>query len=193
MKPYHDVAAPSIDPGVQRRLKRLDDELFVTWSPWALDVLSGQPIVIKDVPCDPVTGIKPRNGRIHDPRFYLWLNVLGEVRFVQSFAQFGQREVLSLETQLSRFHRPRDIMRLKTEAFKRRQETMRAQHDAKLRDVIEENEPVIRDLLNRKNNPRRDGKIYSSSVGYRGGAGSVERDSRERGFVLPRDVSPEEK
>ena len=66
MKPYNDSAAPTPDRGVLARLHRLDRDLFVTWSPWALDVLSGQPLHATPN-TDPVTGVRPRAGQVADP------------------------------------------------------------------------------------------------------------------------------
>lgn len=90
MQPFSHPGGPRIEPAVRERLQRLDRALSVTFSPWALDPLSGRPIEWE------VTG-QP----IPSPGFYLWHHLPdGRLRLVDFYEVergFGHRELYHLE------------------------------------------------------------------------------------------------
>lgn len=184
MQPYSHAAAPSLDRGVLSRLRRLDRDLLVTWSPYALDPLSGKPI--ESVPhVDPIDGWKP-GGAVEDPAYYLWLLCTdGRVRLVGVYQHFGHLQCAQLEGDVARRFPSHELARRFMEAKARSQERgLVAQRDMQ-HQKIAANQSRINDLLNGKLS-RRQAKIMSApGLSKRSTPGEIEMDSKEAGWELP--------
>lgn len=196
MIPFNHVAAPSIDRGVEARLRRLDPSLRLTWSPYALDVFSGNPIlttgcVNPDVSPGEVEYVAP--GRpVDDPSFYLWRksDTCSHHFYVMAFPTpdpgFTYRQVLALERDLARFLSPREILSTMTEAADRRAKQAKAAQEQLQLDKIAANESRINDLVLNGRSGTRDGKAFSApGVSRRSTPGRVFMDPREDGWETP--------
>lgn len=98
MQPYHYSMGPTLEPSVMRRLTNINPRFSVTYSPFALDSLSGQPIVQLD------------NGRpVYDPAFYLWLDTDQGKSLINIYwisrGGLGHREVQGIEASAAAFDR----------------------------------------------------------------------------------------
>ena len=176
-RPYHDACAPSIDPGVLARLRRLDKDLVVTWSPWVVDGLSGQPII------DNYTG-RP----VLDPAYAIWLCVDGDYRLVKTSKAFGHQEVEKLERDVGRHLNPADVMRQHTAKHQIKLRKAREDFRDRKQQVVDANAKRIGDLVFEGKTSERQARIFSApNVGYRGTPGLIHRDSREDGWELPQE------
>jgi hypothetical protein len=104
MEPMSWIGA-SVDTGVLRRLKRLDKNLRVTFSPYALDLFTGRPIVCEGA-VDTETGIV-HNGPVLDPAHFLWRkdSLCSHHHFVKTYSLLegglGHLAVMHLEADLA--------------------------------------------------------------------------------------------
>jgi hypothetical protein len=189
MEPKNHAAAPAIEPGVLSRLRRLDRNLRVTWSPLALDVETGRPIEM-ELTLDPYTG-EWLEGTITDPAYYLWRkdNNSSHHFFVAVYSEFGHPEVELLETDLARFHDPEEIPKLLRESNARlRQLGLRAKRELQ-RQKRKANKRRIHDLVFEGKGLRRSAKVASypgaptrTSSAERA---QIEKEAREDGWELP--------
>jgi len=178
MRPYHHAAAPSLPAGVKSRLKRLDPDLFVTWSPWMLDALTGRPIETN------------WGALVPAPGFYLWRRDrdAGKTYWVSVFERFGHEQVANLEADLARFMSPDEIIRRVAANRRRNMEAGRKRCEERRADVYAANKSRIVDLMNGMSG-RRPPKTYSYP-GQQDRRSSMERqeflrDAREDGWELP--------
>lgn len=159
-------------------MKRLDSCLFVTFSEWFLDGLTGQPV-------------KTTWGElVQDPSWYLWRRDrdTGEVHFVSMYKYFGHEQVARLEADLARFLSPDEIIRRTTEARTARLRQARETFAQVQQDKIAANKSRIVDLMNGKSGFRTV-RSYSYS-GQKNRSSSAEqqqvlKDAREDGWELP--------
>lgn len=189
MNPFHHSAAPAVDVGVLRRLRRLDRCLFLTWSPWSLDPLSGQPIV-PHTSVDPVTGDWINAEPVDDPAWYLWRREENSTKVFWVTAvpggYYGHEHVAKLEGDLARFMSPDAILRGIAEKRRdvdvKRKERYRERHA----DTLGANQGRIGDLLAGRSG-RRTGKIMSYGGQKNRGTPTQEflPDAREDGWELP--------
>ena len=176
-RPYHDAGAPSIERGVEARLRRLDSQLVVTWSPYTVDALTGQLVI------DAWT-----HRPVYDPGYSVWLCVDGDYRFVKNCASFGHREVGALERDVGRHMNPAHVMRAVSERQQRRMKVARDRYHEAQRDKVAANKKRIGDLVFDGKTSERQARIFSApNVGARGTPGLVRRDSREDGWELPQE------
>ncbi len=195
MNLYNDVDAPSIEPAVLARLKRLDNQLCVTFSKFVINPLTSIPLE-----CNPGPDWEPQHlARVADrggssyllePSFHLWAKA-GDGRWyhvMQYLAEggFGHREVESLEADAARTMRPSDIVeairRGQHDVEERRQAAYRERHD----DTSKANEGRIRDLIFHDKSGVRQAKIasYPGQVN-RSTPGDLLMDAKEDGWDLP--------
>jgi hypothetical protein len=177
---------PSVERSVLARMKRLDPQLRVTFSPYALDPMTCTPIEQSGI-LDPYTG-EYNTGLVEDPAFYLWRKdeCSSHHVFVKAFPRFTDREVLALERDVARFNRPQDIMRIFHERDTARREKALANKRELQNDKIAANARRIDDLVLGGKTSRRGGRSYGySGQGSKGSPGDVEMDPREGGWELP--------
>lgn len=175
MRPHSDADAPSLDCGVETRLRALDPNLLATWSKFAIDPFSGQPIV------------GPR-GPVEAPGWYLWRkdDYADTYHFVLSLPRFGYREIKKLENDVGRYMDPGEIAKRHAERYQARQEAdLKARREE--RDVmLRANKRRIGDLVYENKLGRRQAKIFSGGgIKSRGTPGEVMKDAREDGWELP--------
>lgn len=186
MIPTNPAEAPSIDHGVLRRLRELDPSLTVTWSPWALDVKTGRPIVGTGA-MDPLTGDRAI-GPTFNPLFYLWRksDTCTHHFLVSVYEQFGHREVLSLERDVARFMRPEDIFRTFEARAAERRLAERAEYADRHQQISKANAARIGDLVFGNATGERDSKIVSyGGQKNRSTPGRVLADAKDDGWELP--------
>lgn len=188
---------PSIDYGVESRLARLDRQLVVTFSPFALDPLSGR-VIETNTKIDPETG-NMIIGAVRDPAYYLWRRDENSTHhfFVQAYplraGGFGYRQVLALERDLARFIAPQHLAAYLADRDREIRERMQAQHDQLQADKISANRSKIERTLSgmhagdgSENLDRRQANITSyPGQKNRGTPGEIEMDSKEAGWELP--------
>lgn len=182
MVPYHAADAPAVDPGVVARMKRVHPGLRLTFSPYALDLLNGHPILVED------TG-QP----VYDPAWYLWLkdSVTSHHIFLNMFSMdeggFGHRNCESLESDIARRMSPGQI----GQWLRAREGSMLAKKQADFRqtqtDKVEANEKRINDLILEGKSGVRDKKVFSYKGQHsRDNVGAVVyKDAKEDGWELP--------
>jgi hypothetical protein len=179
---------PSIDRGVLKRLHRLDPQLVVTWSPYALDVMTSNPIE-QSGNMDPETGDVGR-GPVPDPAFYLWRRDECSTHhvFVNLYQQFTDREVLALERDIARFERPQDIMRIFHERDRARRDRALVNKNILQQAKIKANERRIDDLILGGVESKRQAKSFSfSGQTNHSTPGEIEMDAKEAGWELPEE------
>jgi hypothetical protein len=185
MEPLRHYDA-SVDSGVLSRLKRLDPQLRVTFSRYALNPDTGRPIEMSGR-LDPCTG-EWLAGVVHDPAFYLWRkdDCSSHHFFVAAYPQFGHREVMLLEADLARFERPEDIERIVRERAERRRERQLSSVKGDRQEVRRANRKRIHDLVFEGKSGMREAKV-SSYAGQSTRTSSAERqrflaDAKEDGW-----------
>jgi hypothetical protein len=168
------------------RMRRLDSQLVLTWSPYSLDPLTSNPIEMQGR-LDPHTGEWLR-GPVKDPAYYLWRKDECSTHhvFVMTFEKFTNRQVLALERDVARFNRPQDIMRI----FHARDEARREKELGRKRqtqdDKVNANEQRIDDLVLGNKLSRRQAKSFSyAGQGNKSTPGDIEMDHKEAGWELP--------
>lgn len=183
----HD--GPSVERSVLRRLNTLDPLFRITWSKYALDPETGQPI-LGSGRLDPYTGEYVRPDPILDPCFYLWRKDSGSSHhfFVEAFPEFGYREIRQLESDLVRFMGPEEISRfVRTRAERLRQRALDQMQDRQIQKM-KANKSRIRDLVFEGKAGVREAKSfsYSGQTVRRSSAegGLIEQDAREAGWEL---------
>lgn len=194
MEPYNASDGPAIDRGVLERMKRLDRNLHVTFSHYAIDYSTGCPVEVipgPDWEHEPV-----RRGDawfVADPAFHLW--VRGEdslYHIVKSYPAelgFGQREVLGLEADVMRFMTPTAFLYEKMRNQARQEEKEHKDYKELRQDIAAENKSIIRDTVglgDRDYTPNRQAKIVSyAGQGSRATPGDVRKSDKEAGWVKP--------
>lgn len=170
----------SVDRSVIKRLHRLDPKLKVTFSPYALDGLTGNPIIADgyDDDCNKL------NGPVHDPCFYLWRKSDQSgwtlVQVYPAAQGFGQKEVLMLEADLGRCYSEKELW----QQIRRRAEVTRMREAKRksnmLTDRTMDNKKLVMDVASGKTSFHREAK----SFGY---AGQTRRTSSAEGGLIDRD------
>jgi len=174
--PFHHSAAPAPDLGVVRRMRRLDPDLFLTWSPFALSGTTGQPL----------SG--PTGRPVRYPQWYLWLRCPdGKTRFINSFQTFDHRNVAALESDLARFIAPRQVLARRIMESDARRKRLEEAAQGRRMDAYAANKSRIRDLfVDGKIHDRRPARAYSApGVSSRGTPGDVPTSAKEAGWELP--------
>jgi hypothetical protein len=161
MRPINHAEAPSVERGVLARLRRLDPQLFVTWSPWAINPVTGQVIECK-ASIDPDTGEEVEAGAVYDPAFHLWRRDDGSTCcLVMSFPKFGHAEVRKLENDLARFMKPSAILKAMAEARHAVQKKRHEDYEDYHNQLSKANSQRIGDLVFAGRSGRRTRKIVS--------------------------------
>lgn len=176
MEPHSHASAPSLDLGVERRLRRLDRQLRATWSPYSVDSLTGQVIEHCGRP-------------VEDPCWHLWRKDECSTHhfYVMPIGEyFGHEQVARLERDVARHMSPDEILRRhRARAEDRKALELRRKEEAQ-QDKIKANESRIADLVFGGKSGRRDGKVFSYP-GQKSHAtpGTVMKDAKEDGWELP--------
>jgi hypothetical protein len=180
---------PSIDYGVEKRLRRLNPRLKVTWSPYALDHTTGRPIEMSGA-LDCYTG-KINQGVVKDPAYYLWIKdeAFNTYYLVGIYQKFGHEEVMHLEADVAR-HMDRDRV---FEFLQERGKALRERGLARKRDLqaqkIRANKKRIHDLVFEGKDGVRDAKVSSYKGQTKrtssGELNRIRKDAREDGWELP--------
>lgn len=139
---------PSIDYGVARRLRRLDRQLRLTWSRYALDPFTGIPILAKPG-IDPDTGVRYK-GEVLDPAHYLWRKqeCSSHHFFIRTFeAPFSHYDVRGLETDLARFHRPEDLGRVLRERYDTDLARKQRAYSGQMQDKVVDSKRLLHDTV----------------------------------------------
>jgi hypothetical protein len=160
----------------------------VTWSPYALDVLTSNPIEGSGM-LDPHTG-EYVTGPTPDPAYYLWRKDECSTHHVHvtTFHRFTNREVLALERDVARFHRPKDLWRLFQEHDTERRMRRHISQRQRQEDKVEANERRIDDLVLGNKLGNRQAKMFSYGGQInRSTPGDVEVDAKEDGWELPEE------
>ena len=180
LEPFHDTAAPSLDFGLQQRLRRLNPRLRITFSPWAINPQTGQPII------DEVTGAP-----VHYPAQILWLKTDMGWRHVDEFPMhsggFGHLNChyLELNQRTVEAHKPEHLYELLAEKKKVRQELDKRRHHEWREDRNKANAKRIGDLVFNGKSGRRQVKPMSyPGQTNRSTPGEILRDAREDGWEL---------
>lgn len=185
MEPIH-YDGPSIEPGVKRRLRRLDRQLRVTFSPYSLDTFTGYPILMNGMNED---GYYLR-GPAKDPAHYLWRKdpCSSHHFFVMSYSVhtggFGHLQVRHLEGDIARHLSPEHAWRAVKEATDRNLARKAVHHKQYLRDKTVANKDLAWDIVNGKHVTRSAKVMSYSGVGSRLSSyekGEVRLDNRELG------------
>lgn len=186
---------PSIDYGVERRLRRLNPNLKVTWSPYALDHLTGRPIEMSGA-LDCYTGEFNR-GPVKDPGYYLWIKdgTFSTYYLVAIYQKFGHEEVMHLEADVARhMDHSRVFEFLEARGKALRERGLSRKRDAQKQKVAA-NKKRIHDLVFEGKSGVRDAKVSS----YKGQTrrlssnelNRIRMDPREDGWELPEGPSNE--
>jgi hypothetical protein len=179
---------PSVDISVERRLRRLNPKLKLTWSPYALDHSTGRPIEMVGM-MDPLTGERP-TGPLKDPAYYLWLkdDSHGTHWLVGIYPHFGHEQLMHLEADVARHMDHGDVFDLLQAKAQNLRDRALTRRDDRKRGEREANRKRIHDLVFEGKTGYRDAKV-SSYAGQTNRQSSGERkrflaDAREDGWEL---------
>lgn len=178
---YQSTDGPTLDQGLQARLKRIDPNLRVTFSQWAIDTATSRPVIYK------YTGAP-----IPDPAHHLWIWSSRESRYfhINSFSMsqggFTHRNAQFLEQDAGRRMKPSALLQQMLKVRDQKREREKAAHDQLQQDKIRENKKRIHDLVFENKQSVRQAKIVShGGQSNRGLRGNVEMDAKEAGWYLP--------
>ena len=171
MELYNDSDAPALDHGVKARLHRLDPLLEVTFSKYAIDQITGEPLSVHVTPDwedEPEFEKVRRCGNVNavlDPGWHLWVqDPDGQHHLLMSYPAeigFGHREVAKLEADVARYMRPSDIIAEIHKKQRARKEKAQRDHLTERADIIKANKSRIHDLLFEDKPGIRGGKFTS--------------------------------
>jgi hypothetical protein len=135
----------TVDRSVRNRLRRLDKNLRVCFSPYALDPLTGRVIEMDGYGenCERLVGA------LRDPAFYLWhrTDKYGWA-LVQTYPLangFDHLDVLRLESDLARHKSPEEAWRILHGKRERQRRAQIQSEQNRLRDKAIDNKKLIRD------------------------------------------------
>jgi len=157
---------PSVERGVLSRLKRLDRQLRVTFSPYAIDTSTGLPIIMD--------GYGERGevltGPCRDPAFYLWRKdpYSSHHYFVRSYPVqegFNHLSVRHLEGDVSRHRTPAEAWRITKAMTERNAARRTAAHKQYLKDKMAANASLGLDIARGKRTTREAKAISYSGMG----------------------------
>jgi hypothetical protein len=177
----------TVDRSVLNRMRRLDRKLLVTFSPYALDPVTGNPIAGDGIDeNDNILQGQP----IPDPAFYLWRrhDIYGYVLvcIYPVSKGFGHLEVLKLESDLARFHTPADAWRIVYDKTERLRQSRIRHESSELRAKALDNKKLMLDAAAGDDGFfRRSGKGFSyagQTSRTSGGERTVHKDARELGM-----------
>ena len=159
-RPFH-FDGVSIEPSVRKRLRRLDKQLLVTFSPYSIDPHTGAPIEAKRG-VDPETG-EVFGGLVHDPAFHLWRkdSYSSHHFYIRAYPQFTHREAGMLESDIARFVSPAHIGRVLREREAEHRARLLKAEKAQRQDKAEANEKRIHALISGKDRGTRDLRSFS--------------------------------
>lgn len=176
MEPFHASDGPSLDYGLEQRLRRIDPRLKVTFSHWSIDPVSGRPIECQGQP-------------IHDPAQHLWFCGPMGWRYVDCLPMseggfsHANAALLEINKRAVESQRPELIARAIAErrALKERREKL--SHLNWRHDRAQANKKRIGDLVFHGKSGRRQANP-SSFPGQtnRSTPGDVLKDAREDGW-----------
>lgn len=181
MRFYRESDAPALDLGVQRRLRRLDENLEVTWSIWELHPMTSWPLETDE-------GARIR---IREPdgkpsgRWYLWSRTGERWYYVRQYKDFGHAQVLELERDPARTMSPAQIFGMGLDRREREIEKGTDDFHELKSDVRKANKSRIRDALD-GNLGRRQARIASyDGQSKRATPGEINMDRDEDGWEIP--------
>lgn len=191
---HSHIEAPSIDPAVLRRMKRLDPSLVLTWHKYQIDIETGRNVIPRYGIIDPTNGdVTPGGVPIKSPMWYLWRrsDTCSRLFFVNVFPTFGDRQVLGLERDLARFMDRKRLMKFMADNIEANRTRDLDNVNYNRRGRMDANKSVNHDILFNGKRPFRDGKIFSSAGSKRrGGTGRVRIDRLD--FIGRADETREE-
>lgn len=184
-QPFHDRNV-SIEPGVLARLKKLDPNLLLTFSQYALSIVTGQPMDYAGTK-DPIV----------DPAWYLWQRQPDggwiNVAITSAEQGFGHREISNIEKwSWLKELKPEHIVALwETGAFNREQ-TKRQQIADRREQFRRANKKRIGDLVFEQKSGLRQAKPISfPGQTSRNTVGTmVLEDAKRDGWEMPDDSDP---
>jgi hypothetical protein len=192
LEPINFVGAPSLDLSVENRLRRMDKNLVLTWSPYALNPDSGKPIEHSGrLDPDPDAPVFRRGQPIHDPGWYLWRKDTHSSHhfFVCGYKEFGHPELDRLESDLAKLYSPEKILKLVRDRADERRAKGRAAYKAHKRDVRRANTKRIGDLVFEGKDGYRAARVTSyGGQTDRRSSGERDRiwmDNKEAGWETP--------
>lgn len=192
MQPYNSTDAPAIDRGVKARLRRLDRDLFLSFSKYAIHPGTGQPLPLRGRMDDGIEQYERRSGDLLliAPAWHLWVRDSdGRIHLVNSYpaeSGFGHREVAALEADAARFMTPSEIVEIARQRRMERDRKRRQEYRDRHADITKANWGRIRDLCNGKSGYRERRIISGPGMGSRGAATErILTDAREDGWELP--------
>jgi hypothetical protein len=180
---------PSIEPGVKRRLKRLDTYLRVTFSPYALDTLTGRPIQMDGYAEDG----SYLSGALIDPAHFLWRKDPNSSHhfFVRSYSVhtggFGHLEVLHLEADVARHRSPSEAWRFLKAATDRNLARKAKVHKDYLSDKVRANQSLALDIAQGRRTDRT-----AKAVSYPGQTSHTSSHEQSRIVLSNRELGVEE-
>ena len=172
MIPVNHSSAPAIEPGVRKRLKRLDPDLFLTFTPQSIDPLTGSVVLYRGKP-------------VKAPHFLLWVKHSdGSVHFVNVYAKFGHEEVGKLERDVARIWAPKDIQRNMREARQKRLTKQRELQAQRHKDKLNANKRKLAEITpvalgGEGKTDHRDVKIFGGP-----GMGNLSKDTSGK-YLFP--------
>jgi len=181
----------SIEPGVKRRLRRLDRYLRVTYSPYSLDTFTGYPI-LRDGTMDTETG-EVSFGPVLDHANYLWRKDPNSSHhfFVKSYSVytggFTHLSVRHLEGDVARHLNPSDAWRLVKERTDRNRLRQASAHKQHLTDKVLANKELALDIAKGKRTDR-----VAKVVSYAGQRSHTSSSERSRISMENRELGIEE-
>lgn len=181
---FQDVDAPRLDLGAQARLRRLDTRLAVTFSQYAIDPLTSQPL-----DADREAG----GGPVVDPAWHLWIKnpdhgwLLVRSYYVARGEWFGHQQIAALEQDLMRTHSPGEILQLFAQRRDSHARRARAARDQEIADIGRANKRRISDLISDNKSGRRTRKLASYAGQHNRSTPSETflPEAREDGWELP--------
>lgn len=181
MNLYHESDGPSLDHGLRERLKRLDSRLKLTYSSFAIDPQSGQPIH------DALTGAP-----VSEPAHHLWYRQLdGQWHHCDMFPMdrggFGYLNMrfLEINKKTTETLKPEQLFHLMEDKRKVKQELEKRGHADYRQQRAKANAKRIGDLVFHGKSGERQARI-SSYPGQTNHStpGTVLSDAREDGWEL---------
>lgn len=179
MELFQSADGPALDVGLERRLRRLDPRLKVTFSHWAIDPQRGQPIE------DLLTG-RP----ILNPAQHLWLKTEAGWKHINEFPMdqggFGHINVsfLEIDRWATTAVSEKDLFRKLQGRQEARKELERKRHTDWRQDRAQANKHRMLDLAQGKSGQRQ-GRMYSyAGQTSRRTPGTLLSDAKEDGWEL---------
>lgn len=196
MELFNDSGGPSLDIGVEKRLYRMDKNVRVTFSYFAIDMQTSYPMTVNPnatwEPAERAMLVKHRGEwLLRAPCYHLWSRRSSDDRwwYVKGYPAeqgFGHREVAALEADVVRTGMtPSEIVNRAFENEARKKEEAKLAYRDERKQLLNANKRRIEDLVRWGKSGRRQAKI-SSYPGQknRSTPGEFLSDPKEDGWEL---------